>query len=274
MSAGRLQRAAQRDAQRLLRVVEHFGFATERDRAAWLAALLTVVAGAACMPAPIFVVTADVPHTGKSLLIDVLAIIATGHAAPRMRHSPGEADQRRQISNVAMQKLPLVLLDNIKLPLGSMALDSALARRTWRVQLAGKRERTEVPLLTPWFVSGLNVKFRRGADTPHRAVMIRLRERRLEGERDHAMRESVRAGQAALHEAAARILDAWDQAATAAPVQRALAERYAVAVAPLGDYEGWSVRIHALIRWLGFPDPIGAPEDMTPKSGPSYLELG
>ena len=75
---------------------QDFPFATARDTAATLAALLTLIARPAIAGCtPLFAFVSSTPGTGKGLLTDVLSLIASGEEATRWRagHDPEETPQ-------------------------------------------------------------------------------------------------------------------------------------------------------------------------------------
>jgi putative DNA primase/helicase len=68
-------------------IVETFGqfpFVTEADRCVFVAAILTALQRRLLASAPLFAFSAPTQRTGKSLLAECLAIIATGKEAPAM----------------------------------------------------------------------------------------------------------------------------------------------------------------------------------------------
>jgi hypothetical protein len=160
---------------RLLDLVVDFPFATECHRAAWLAACLTLFARPSYDGAsPFFLVDGNVRGSGKSLLSDVAALIATGRRAPRTTQVADEAEERKRITAVARAGDALMLIDNISKPFGNGSFDSALTSTTWKERLLGQSEIQAFPLLTIWWGTGNNVQFRAGADTARRTLHIRL----------------------------------------------------------------------------------------------------
>ena len=75
---------AVRAADRLLDLVSDFPFADAEHRAAWLAGLLTPLARFAIPgPCPLFLLDANQARTGKTKLVDVISIVATGRKVAR-----------------------------------------------------------------------------------------------------------------------------------------------------------------------------------------------
>ena len=80
----RLTREEARDAaKRLYHLVRQFPFASDSDRAVWLAALLTAVQRPTIAgPVPGFAFNGNKAGIGKGLLIDTLGVLAWGHCIP------------------------------------------------------------------------------------------------------------------------------------------------------------------------------------------------
>src|SRR5262249_49127335 len=153
---------ARRAAADLLSVVCDFPFAGEARRAAWLAGLLTPLARFAIAgPCPLFLLDANTPGSGKSLLADIVSLVATGRPMPRTAYPDGDEEMRKRIPSVALAGDRLILIDNVATTFGGAALDSALTAVTWRDRILGRSEMTaELPLVATWFASGNNVALR------------------------------------------------------------------------------------------------------------------
>ena len=83
---------------------EDFPFRGEADRMAIVAALLTIIARPAIAGStPAFIVDASTPGSGKTLIADVVAIIATGRGAPRMTFSADPEEVSKNLGACALQ---------------------------------------------------------------------------------------------------------------------------------------------------------------------------
>ena len=162
-------------ANALLELVKDFPFKKDH-KAAWLAALLTPLGrfliDGAC---PMFVFEANTSGAGKTLLCDVIAIIATGRVMTRTGyyHDPVEMD--KQIVATALAGDCVVLFDNIENGgrLGNSALDRALTGRTYRGRVLGKSEMTpDLDLNCVFFGTGNNLTL--CGDVGRRIIPCRL----------------------------------------------------------------------------------------------------
>src|SRR5262249_19525636 len=139
----------------------------------------TVVARPAIAgPAPLFAFDGNGPGVGKSLLADLIAVLATGRRMARQVWPHGrdaDDEMRKRITPLALAGERTGLLDNIAWPqaLGGAPLDAALTSTTWQDRILGRSEVTaELPLVTVWFATGNNLTY--GSDILRRVLVSRL----------------------------------------------------------------------------------------------------
>ncbi len=248
-SPGKRQIAAALGALR--EVVADFPFQGEVHFAAWLAALLTPLARPAFDgPAPLNLIDANAAGTGKSLLVDVCSTLLAGRPAARMSYSHHEDEIRKQITSMALQATPLVLIDNVAGELGSATLDRALTAERWSDRLLGANEQVTIPLKATWYATGNHLVPR--GDTARRCLHIRLESRRARPERRTDFQHPrllrwLRRERGRLLPAALTLLRAYADAGS--PAQD---------LPGWGSYEGWSDVVRSTVVWLGLPDPAGS----------------
>ena len=73
--------------QRLERLYKTFDFETENDRAVAISLVLTLLARTAMAFAPLHAFDAPIAGSGKSKLVDIASILATGHEAGASRRA-------------------------------------------------------------------------------------------------------------------------------------------------------------------------------------------
>src|SRR5262249_35769286 len=161
-------------AQSLLDLVSEFPWASSAHQAAWLAALLTPLARPAIMGcSPLMLLDANTPGSGKSLLCDVIATLATGRDMPRCTLESDDTEMRKRITAAVLAGDRLVMLDNVVEPLGGASLDAALTGSTWRDRILGVSAMTpELPLSLTFFATGNNIML--GGDIIRRILPMRL----------------------------------------------------------------------------------------------------
>lgn len=218
-------------------------------RAAWLAGVVTAAARPAIEgPAPMIIADASVRGAGKTLLVDVAALITTGRPAARMIYSGDDAEMRKVITAIALVGDPIVLLDNVSGELGCPSLDAALTGDTWRDRPLGVSSLTpELPLRITWWATGNGLVI--GADLSRRALLVRLepsveRPEERTGWRHPRLLDHVRAHRAELLSAALTIARAY-----------VVAGKPDQGLTPMGSYEIWSDLVRSALVWAGVPDP-------------------
>lgn len=167
------RKAARRSALDLFEVWQDFPFAGDADRSCALAALLTLFARPAISgPTPVFVVDGTTRGVGKGLLVDSIAVAATGRPVARMPQAQNDEEQRKAITGIALAAEPIVLIDNVTRPFGGSALDAATTATLWSDRLLGTNTLLTVPLRTIWLATGNNISFK--GDMARRVLSIRL----------------------------------------------------------------------------------------------------
>jgi hypothetical protein len=236
--------------ENLLEIVRDFPFVDEGHRTAWLAALLTPFARFAFSEAraPLFMIDANSPGTGKSTLADVVGLIATGHPMPRNVYPQSDDELRKLITSLVLAGMRITLFDNVSGALGSASLDAALTGSTWCDRVLGRNAITEpLPLFTVWFATGNNLML--NGDTHRRTLQIRLEsdDERPE-ERSHFAHPNLRRWVTDKRESFVR---------DALTVLRAYhaAGRPVVTMEPWGSFDEWSKHVRAPLIWCGLPDP-------------------
>ena len=236
-------------------LVVDFPFDGECHQAAYLAALLTPFARLALdEPVPFFLADANTRGTGKTLLMETIAYVATGRTFPRMTHSAREEEEEKRILGVAQDGTPLVLVDNITGTFGSGPFAAVLTANTFKGRVLGRTGNPEFPLVTTWFGTGNNVVLI--ADLNRRTVPIRLKsplerpEERGGFAHPHLV-DHIKANRGQLVAAALTVLRAFIAAG-----------RPCHGLKPFGSYEGWSKLVRGAVSWVCNVDPCEARSEL------------
>lgn len=148
-------------AGRIFLVVKQFHFASDDDRAVWLAGLLTAAARPAIRgPVPGFAQVGNKAGCGKGLLIDLIGIIVWGNNVPTSCYPTDPIEAHKVKVAIALAGKPVVHLDNLEEGrfYGNPALDSALTATEVDDRILGTSRMTgRLPLRPVWFLSGNNV---------------------------------------------------------------------------------------------------------------------
>ncbi len=236
-------------ADRLLAWSRDFPFVAECDRSALLAAILTVVARRAVLgPAPMFVVRATTPGSGKTLLAQVLSVLATGHETSPVVFGTDEASTRKAILSIGIRGSGVVLLDNVEGSLGSPSLAAALTSVDFTDRMLGVSRMVTVDLggIT-WVVTGNNLRLR--GDLGRRVIPIDLdagveHPEDLTGFAIENLLDHVRENRARLIIDALTVLRAYHRAGS----PRHGGPR-------IGSFEKWDDLIRGAVIWTGIGDP-------------------
>jgi hypothetical protein len=252
----------------LLEVVKDFPFATEAGRSGWIAALLTVLARHAFTgPAPMFVMDANTPGTGKGLLWQIIARLAEGQALTPTPQPEDDREERKRITSAAIAGERIVCFDNLTRPLGSGPLEAVLTTTRWSDRVLGASKTFAGDVFTVWGATGNNIQFPR-RDTIRRIVHVRLEtpvehpESRTTFSHPNLL-EWVSAERGRLVAAALTILAAY-----------CAAGRPAVGIPPWGSFEGWSSLVRNCIVWVGLADPAITRAELAAVADTESLAIG
>ena len=104
---------AQKSLNELLNLLSEFPFATEEDRAAAVACLLTAVMRQELNSAPMFLVTAHSSGSGKSTFCELASIIATPHHTPSISFPTKNEEASKLLSSLLSTSPAVVHFDNV-----------------------------------------------------------------------------------------------------------------------------------------------------------------
>lgn len=234
----------------LCEVWSEFPWASENDRYVPIAALLTLLARPAIAGScPAFTLDASTAGSGKTLLADTIAALATGREAARMGWPPDPIELEKVLGSYAIRGASLISFDNVDTTFGGGALDRVLTA-TDRVELRvlGKSEVPSLRWRAVILASGNNITY--GSDTTRRVLAARL-EPKVERPQDRTgfthrdLFAWVLQERARLVRAALTILRAY-----------VVAGRPDTGVAPWGSYEPWTRLVAAAIAYAGGPDVL------------------
>lgn len=121
---------------------------------------------------PLALIDAPQQGTGKSLLTNVLSLIATGHHAAMMSAPSTEDEWRKRITATLYSGSPVVVIDNLEGRLDSSSLASAVTSLIWRDRYLGASRMIEIPQRATWIGNGNNIRL--GGDLQRRCYWIRL----------------------------------------------------------------------------------------------------
>jgi hypothetical protein len=228
---------------------QDFPFKEAHHKSAAFAALFTTLLRYA-IPGhvPLFGVSAPTAGTGKTLVVDTIAIIASGRPAPKLSQPTREEEWNKQLLTCALEGDQLVLIDNCVSTLASGELCKAVTAQVLKGRILGVHQNGEAPQHAVYFATGNSLRFR--GDIVRRTIPITL-ESSLE-------RPETRTGFAI-----DTPLEVWTQTHRPQLVAAALTLLRGYHLAPdtptvptLGSFEAWCQMVCGPLVWLGMPNPI------------------
>jgi len=241
-------------ADRLLDLVCDFPLCDDTDRAAWLSYLLTPLARAITDgPTPLFIASATVRGTGKTLLFSVPGWILTGRDLPAQSYGKDDAELEKILVAVALLGLPLLVFDNVKTTIGGAVLDKWLTSTTPTGRILGKSEVALFDWTTVLAATSNNAAV--AGDTDRRAIYVKQqtdheRPELRRGFEHPDLRAHVRAHRGALLSDALTILRAYQLVGSPAQTGR-----------PKGSFERWARAVRDPLLWLGLADAERTADD-------------
>jgi hypothetical protein len=236
------------DALETLKVIDRlittFPFVTETDRSVMLGAMLTALDRRSMSTAPLHAFSAPVQGSGKSLLVDIAAALATGQPAPVISQGRSEEELEKRLGAALIQGDAIISIDNCEYPLQSSFLCQVLTQQRLNIRLLGHSRHVEVPANAALFATGNNLVI--AGDLIRRTLLCSIDpqcERPEQRRFDDDPIAVIQANRGALVAAALTVLRAWHMS------------NDRVEVPPFGPFDEWSYRVREPLIWLGHTDP-------------------
>jgi hypothetical protein len=241
----------------LEQLVGTFPFVDQPSRSVVLSAILTACIRRSLPTAPMHAFTAPTAGSGKSMLVDLVSLIASGREAGVMSPGKTEEELEKRLGALLLAGDQVIAIDNCEAPLGGEFLCSMLTQAVVRARILGLSKAPELP--SNAFVTATGNNLVLVGDMTRRAILCRLDpqqerpELRIFGSNPI---EAVKADRGRYLNAALTVLRAHHVAGR--PSQSAA----------LGSFEAWSGWVRAALLWLDQDDPVKTMEEtreMDPK---------
>lgn len=229
----------------LLFILKEFPFDSEISRAVVIAAILTALIRKSLPTAPMFGFNAPKMSSGKTLLADVVALIATGKSNSVIAQSENETEEKKRLMAVLSEGDPIVCYDNIERPFGSAALCAVLTQEEYKDRVLGVSETRTVLTNATFLATGNNLTFI--GDISTRTLLCTIDppvERPEERSFELDLRRYIPEHRAQLVQAGLIILRAYH-----------IAGRPKQDLRQFGRFEAWSDFVRSAIVWIGMHDP-------------------
>ena len=163
---------AQTALARIMRLVETFDFISTDDKAVALSLILTAIARPGLPTAPLHGFDAPVAGSGKSKLVDIASILATGHEAGVTAQGETREEAEKRLSTLLMRGDPIIALDNCEGPLEGVVFNQALTQQWANLRILGQSKAVRVRCAALFTATGNNLVIK--GDLTRRAVVCRL----------------------------------------------------------------------------------------------------
>ena len=239
---------------KLQSLISTFPFVGPQHASVALACMLTAVVRRSLSAAPGFGYSAPTAGSGKSKLVDMASVLASGREAGVITQASKEEETEKRISSLLIDGSSLLALDNCDRPVDSSLLCQVLTQPTIRPRVLGKSEAPEVPSSMLVTLTGNNLVL--VGDLTRRILPARLdaaveRPELRQFATDPVEECKSRRGELVV--AALTVLRAYRVAGS--PAQ----------AAPLGSFGAWSRTVRDAILWLGCADPVATLDEAREK---------
>lgn len=240
-------------------LVATFPFKDSPSRAVVISAILTACIRRSLLTAPMHGFTAPTAGSGKSMLVDLVSLIASGREAAVISQGKTEEELEKRLGALLLAGDQVIAIDNCEAPLGGEFLCAMLTQPIVRARILGLSKAPELPTNACVTATGNNLVL--VGDMTRRAIVCRLDSKHERPELRYFTSNPVKAVKA----------DRGRYLVAALTVLRA----YHVAGRPgqpdpLGSFEDWSGWVRGALVWLGSADPVDTIEEtrgMDPRLG-------
>ena len=156
----------------LSELISSFPFVTDNDRSVALSAILTTIIRHSLLTAPMHVFTAPVMGSGKSMLVDIVSMIATGYPAPVISQGKNDEETEKRVGAALIAGDQIISIDNCERPLDGALFAITLTQPRQKVRVLGLSKLVEVPTNVSLFATGNNLTIT--GDLPRRSLMCAL----------------------------------------------------------------------------------------------------
>jgi hypothetical protein len=247
---------------RLNKLIAKYDFETEDDKAVALSLFLTVIGRRGLPNVPMHALDAPVAGVGKSKLVDVASVMATGHEAGVIAWVKNPEESEKRLSAALMRGDPLIALDNCEAPLEGELINQVLTQTRLELRILGYSKLITTSCSATLCATGNNLVVK--GDLTRRGVIGRLstdtpRPELREFDFDPVAVAKHNRGELVV--AALTILRAYYVAGRPNRPKPAL-----------GSFGHWSDNVRGALIWLGCGDPVGT-QDRLREKDPALVSM-
>jgi hypothetical protein len=233
--------------EQLQNLIATFPFVAATDRAVELAGILTVLDRRSMSTAPLIAFTSPTAGTGKSLLVDLMSVLATGKLMPVLSQSKNEEEFEKRLGASLLASDVCIAIDNCEAPLSGALLCQALTQGELNIRVLGYSRNVGTAMNATIFATGNNLVI--AGDLTRRCLLGSVDagvERPELRNFNIDIIEETHTRRGELVVAALTILRSWHVAQQVGEFVQAV---------PYGGFVDWSRRVREPLIWLGEADP-------------------
>ena len=229
----------------LLDLLSEFPFIDSVSRSVALSAILTSLVRKSIRTAPLHGFSAPKKGSGKSLLADVVGLIATGNPVSMVSYTGEEAEEEKRVLTLLLEGCPIICYDNVDRSFLSSVLCTILTQTAFKGRILGLNKSAYVSTYATFLATGNNLIFE--GDISRRVMLCKIdprKERPEERSFKKDLYDFIPKNRSRLVKAGLTILRAYH-----------LAGRPKQLFETFGSFEEWSDWIRSALVWLGMADP-------------------
>ena len=193
-------------------------------------------------PTPFYMIESPTPGTGKGLLAESAAIIATGREPPVISEPHGEEEFRKRVTSKLLESPQILYFDNINRRLDSAVLSRALTATIWEDRILGFSRNVSVPVNTTWIGTANNPAL--SDELARRIVRIRIdagmeRPHERNGFKHERLKSYVKAQRPLILSALFTLVRAW------------IGEGRPKGDEVMGSFESWTEVVGGILKAVG-----------------------
>ena len=227
-------------------LVRTFPFASSVDQSICLSAFLTVAVRRSLRTAPMHCFSAPIAGSGKSMLVDICSILATGREAAVIAMGSTEEEFEKRLVAILKDGDQVLSIDNVEKPIAGDFICQIITQPTVKPRILGKSDAVELPTNTFVCSTGNNLVLL--GDVTRRGLICTLDPKSESPEKRSFQNDPIadaKVDRGALVTACLTILRAYTLAGKPDRPKQ------------LGSFGDWSDLIRGALLWLGEPDAIG-----------------
>lgn len=239
-------------------LVDDFCFENAQAQSVWLAFVLTLVSRYATQGLkPMTAIDATTPGSGKSLLLDLACLIANGRKMERFPEVRDDEAFGKKITAKLIEGADLLLLDNLKRPLGGANLDQLLTGESWTDRILNASRTGSWWNTIIFAATGNNLQL------SDQDMLRRVMVGRLVPDTERPQGRSFRITNIERH---VQQHQALYLSAAITIVRSYILEGQPGDHPRLGSFQEWSDLIRGALLWLGCADPWAERSDLDPST--------